>query len=109
MKSLEFFRNISIGQYVDSHSWFHRLRPAAKYIVLFALTVLAIAAPSPVGAALSICVAFVVALGSKIRLSFLLRSVKPVLPGDCSNRTSAIFLCLANDTSTVFLRAGIFL
>ncbi|HNX73501.1 MAG TPA: energy-coupling factor transporter transmembrane protein EcfT [Spirochaetales bacterium] len=108
MKSLEFFRNISIGQYVDSHSWFHRLRPAAKYIVLFSLTVLAIAAPSPVGAVLSICVAFVVALGSKIRLSFLLRSVKPVLPVIVLTALLQFLFAWPNDTSTVFLRAGIF-
>ncbi|HOV93696.1 MAG TPA: energy-coupling factor transporter transmembrane component T [Spirochaetales bacterium] len=108
MKSLEFFRNISIGQYIGTDSWFHGLKPAAKYVIVLGLTVLAIAAPSPVGAALSIMVAFLVALGSRIKLSFLLRSVKPVLPVILLTAVLQFLFAWPGDNSSVLLRAGIF-
>lgn len=108
MKSLEFFRNIGIGQYVNSGSWFHRLRPAGKYLIVLALTVLAVAAPSPVGVGLAIAGAFAIAYASKIRLSFLLRSVKPVFPVIVLTATLQFLFTWPNDNSEVLLRLGIF-
>jgi energy-coupling factor transport system permease protein len=80
MKNLEFFRNISIGQYVDSGSRFHRFRPTTKYIFLIALATLAIATPTPAGVALVLAVAICLAAASRISIGLLLRSLTPIFP-----------------------------
>lgn len=80
MKNLEFFRNISIGQYIDSHSFFHGLRPATKYLFLLGLMVLAIASPTIAGAGFAFCASLVLAQFSMVPILFLLRSLKPIFP-----------------------------
>lgn len=80
MKNLEFFRNIGIGQYIDSGSWFHGLRPSTKYVFLLALSAVAIAAPTPLAVALVILLSLGLAAASRIPLPFLLRTLKPIFP-----------------------------
>ena len=80
MKNLEFFRNIGIGQYIDSGSWFHGLKPSTKYLMLLALSAPLLAAPSPGGIGIAILAALALAAASRIPLSFLLRALKPILP-----------------------------
>jgi len=80
MKNLEFFRNLGIGQYIDSGSWFHGLRPSSKYAYLLALSCAAIAAPTLVGVAVVLAVTMGLAVASRIPPAFLLRSLKPIFP-----------------------------
>ena len=80
MKNLEFFRNISIGQYIDSGSWFHGLRPSTKYVFLLLLSLIVIATPSPIGVTTALLFAVCLAVASKISLLFLLQSLKPIIP-----------------------------
>ncbi len=79
MKDLEFFRNISIGQYSSGDSLLHRLTPATKYLWLFALSI-----PGAVGGISGVAMVLLLALcagrGAGIRPAFLLRGVKPALP-----------------------------
>lgn len=80
MKNLEFFRNIGIGQYIDSGSWFHGLKPSTKYLILLALSAPLLAAPTPGGIGAAILATLALAAASRIPLSFLLRALKPILP-----------------------------
>jgi len=40
MKSIEFFRNIPFGQYIDNDTFLHRLSPAVKIVWVFMIIVL---------------------------------------------------------------------
>lgn len=80
MKNLEFFRNLGIGQYIDSGSWFHNLRPSSKYAFLLSLSLAAIATPTLVGVAIILAVTLGLAVASRISPAFLLRSLKPIFP-----------------------------
>ncbi len=80
MKDLEFFRNLAIGQYVDARSSFHSLGAGTKGFVLFALALVAIAAPSPLGAALPFVAALALGRAAGLGSGFLVRGVKPALP-----------------------------
>ena len=80
MKNLEFFRNIGIGQYIDSGSWLHGLKPSSKYLMLLALSAPLLAAPTPAGIGIAILAALALAAASRIPISFLLRTLKPILP-----------------------------
>ncbi len=80
MRNLEFFRNVSIGTYIERDSPVHRMSPAAKYAWLLAVTVPAVAAGSAVvvGFLAGSCVLF--AYLASLRPSSLLRGFLPVLP-----------------------------
>lgn len=80
MKDLEFFRDISIGQYVDTGSRLHAFAPGTKYLGLFALAGVALAAPSPLGVLLPFIVAFGLARAAHVGQSFLLRGLRMALP-----------------------------
>jgi energy-coupling factor transport system permease protein len=80
MRGIEFFRNLSIGQYVDSGSYAHRLRPATKYLWLLALMAPAVAASSWAGAAFPLALALAIAALSGVGPGFLLRGAKPLAP-----------------------------
>jgi energy-coupling factor transport system permease protein len=80
MKGIEFFRNVSIGQYVDSGSYAHSLRPSTKYLWLLALMASGIAASSYLGAALPLALALAIGAGAGVRPAFLLRGIKPLIP-----------------------------
>lgn len=80
MKGIEFFRNVSIGRYIDVDSPVHRLTPVAKYLWLLAILVpVSVSASTTVVIASSV-VAIVCTMLSRVRLGFLLRGFVPVLP-----------------------------
>ena len=79
MRSLEFFRNVSIGQYSGGGSAVHRLTPATKYLWLFALSIPA-AAGGPLAVALSLALALAFAGLAGLSPVFLIRGVKPAVP-----------------------------
>lgn len=80
MRGIEFSRNVSIGQYVASNSYVHRLTPATKYLWLLSLMSVAIAGLtfSVVLAVLASALAIGAAAG--LRPGFLLRGIKPLAP-----------------------------
>lgn len=80
MKNLEFFRNVSIGQYVAGDSILHRMKPSTKFLWLLGLVVPASVSPSVCAIALAGIVALALALASGIRPGFLARGIVPVLP-----------------------------
>lgn len=80
MRNLEFFRNVSIGQYVDGDSPVHRASPSSKFLWLFAVLLPASVVPQAavVGILALTCLGF--ALLARVGLGFLLRGFLPVLP-----------------------------
>jgi energy-coupling factor transport system permease protein len=80
MKGIEFFRNLSIGQYMAGYSYIHRLRPATKYLWLLALMVAGIASSSYAGVLLPFALALSFGAMAGIGVGFLIRGLKPLLP-----------------------------
>jgi energy-coupling factor transport system permease protein len=80
MRGIEFFRNVSIGQYRQGSTYVHRLGPATKYLWLIALMVSGIASSSYAGALLPLALALAIGAEAAIRPGFLLRGLKPLLP-----------------------------
>jgi energy-coupling factor transport system permease protein len=80
VRGIEFFRNVSIGQYWPGTSYVHRLTPATKYLWLLVLMVSGIASSSYAGALVPLAVALAVGASAKVRPGFLLRGVKPLVP-----------------------------
>lgn len=106
MKDLEFSRNISIGQYLGTGSRFHRLTPASKYLVLLALSVPALAAPTPIGAIAPFFAALLLGRIAKIPPSFLVRGLKPALPVFVFAGALQFLFGWPGDDSLVLLRLG---
>lgn len=80
MKGLEFFSNISIGQYIDTGSFVHRLTPATKFFGILVFFVAMFANTNVSGTLLlGLCV-MVPALFAGVNPFFLLRGLKPALP-----------------------------
>ena len=80
MKNLEFFRNVSIGQYLERDSPVHRLAPVTKYLWLLAAVVPLSFAGSPFVVAFVAGTIILLALVAKVSPLFLLRGFLPVLP-----------------------------
>ncbi|TFG80060.1 MAG: hypothetical protein E4H20_11340, partial [Spirochaetales bacterium] len=80
MKNMEFFRNVSIGQYVDEDTPVHRLAPATKYLWLLALLTPASLARSTLSVMVLAASSLVFALVARVRPLFLLRGFLPVMP-----------------------------
>lgn len=80
MRGIEFFRNVSLGQYVAGSSYLHSLTPATKYLWLLCLMVSGIASPSYAGALLPFALSLGLAAAAGIRPGFLLRGIKPLVP-----------------------------
>ncbi|MBN1520647.1 MAG: energy-coupling factor transporter transmembrane protein EcfT [Spirochaetales bacterium] len=80
MKNLEFFRRVSIGQYLDADSPVHRLTPATKYLWLFALILPASMARSSLAIILVAAACLAAAKLARVHLRYLLRGFGPVLP-----------------------------
>ena len=108
MKGIEFFRNVSIGQYQSGSSYVHRLTPATKYLWLVALMVAGIAATSYVGALLPLAVALAIGASAKIRPGFLLRGIKPLLPLLALTALLQALFSWPGDSSTVLVALGPF-
>jgi energy-coupling factor transport system permease protein len=80
VNEFELLRNITIGQYLPTGSYLHRLDPRAKIIAAALLTAAVSFTPSILGnASLLIACAAVVALG-RIPFSYALRGLIPAVP-----------------------------
>jgi energy-coupling factor transport system permease protein len=79
MKGLEFFRDVSIGQYLAGTSYVHRVRPTTKYLWLLSLMASSIASSSVAGALLPFASSLAICAAARIRPSFLLRGLKPLV------------------------------
>jgi energy-coupling factor transport system permease protein len=106
MKNLEFFKNLSIGQYVDVTSVVHALSPAAKFLWLLAIVM-------PVSLSRSTLVVAIVAssvLGfsilSRVKPSYLLRGFLPVLPLVLIVALLQILFTWSSDTSAALFSIG---
>ena len=108
MRGIEFFRNVSIGQYVDSGSYIHSLRPSTKYLWLIALMVSGIAASSWVGAAFPFALALALGACAGVRPGFLLRGAKPILPLLALVALLQFLFSWPGDDSAVLLSLGPF-
>ena len=80
MRGIEYFRNVSIGQYRAGNSIIHRLTPTTKYLWLLALMIASIASSSYAGALIPLAVALSIGAAAGIGPGFLLRGVKPLIP-----------------------------
>lgn len=106
MKNFEFFRNLSIGQYVEADSPVHGLSPAAKYLWLIAMiTVASFSRSSLVLLALALTVLGFTLL-AKVRPLFLLRGFLPVLPLLAFAALLQVIFTWAGDTSPALMSLG---
>ncbi len=79
MKSIEFFRNIPFGQYVDTNSFLHLLSPAVKIVCALMLIVVVTAAGSLVLLSALAVFFLCLVLLSRVPPRFLLRGLVSVL------------------------------
>ncbi|HET7839933.1 MAG TPA: energy-coupling factor transporter transmembrane protein EcfT [Rectinemataceae bacterium] len=106
MRDLEFFRNVSIGQYVDTGSAIHRMSPATKYLWLLALAIPAMASPGYAGALSPLLAALGRAAAARVSPGFLLRGLKPVVPLFAVVAVMQVLFGWPGDRSAVLFRAG---
>jgi len=79
MRDINYFNNISIGQYVDIESPIHRLTPRSKYGFLLAFSCLVLSTPTFLGAFAGIIAAIILQAVSKLPISYMFRSLKPLI------------------------------
>ena len=108
MKGIEFFRNVSIGQYRPGSSYVHSLTPATKYLWLLALMVAGIAATSYAGALLPLGAALAIGAAAKISPGFLLRGIKPLVPLLAISAFLQAVFSWPGDSSAVLVALGPF-
>jgi energy-coupling factor transport system permease protein len=108
VRGIEFFRNVSIGQYVDSRSYIHSLRPSTKYLWLIALMASGIAASSWAGAAFPFVLALALGACAGVKPGFLLRGAKPLLPLLALVALLQFLFSWPGDDSAVLLSLGPF-
>ncbi|MGA2547816.1 MAG: energy-coupling factor transporter transmembrane component T [Rectinemataceae bacterium] len=106
MRGIEFFRNVSIGQYRPGTSYAHRLTPATKYLWLLALMVSGIASSSYLGALLPLAAALAIGAVAGIRPSFLLRGIKPFVPLIASTAVLQALFPWPGDASRLLVSLG---
>jgi energy-coupling factor transport system permease protein len=80
MRNLEFFMNVSIGQYLERDSPVHRLAPVTKYLWLLAVIMALGMARSTLAVTFVACTTIGMALLARVSPVFLLRGFLPVLP-----------------------------
>ncbi len=108
MRGIEFFRNVSIGQYVPTGSYVHRLSPATKYQALLALF-LAIFANTGIPATLMIlAVVILIALAAKVGPGRLLRGMIPAWPFLALLVALTLIMQSASDPSPTIAALGAF-
>lgn len=73
------FKNILIGQYIDTGSVLHRLDARIKIIITLAFAVMIFSANGVFGVVYTIAVCFGLVLLSKMKASVILRSIKPII------------------------------
>lgn len=107
MRSLEFSRNVSIGQFQAGRGGVQALGPATKYLGLLAL-----ALPAALGGWKAVLVsgiaALLVARAAGIRPSFLLRGLRPALPFFVLAALLQFFFGWPGDSSVVLFSLGPF-
>jgi energy-coupling factor transport system permease protein len=106
VRGIEFFRNVSIGQYRPGTSYVHRLRPSTKYLWLLALMAAGIASSSYAGVLLPLLLALAIGASAKISPGFLLRGVKPLLPLLLFTALLQTLFSWPGDTSRVLVHLG---
>jgi len=106
VKDLEFFRNATLGQYVDSPSRVHAFAPLTKYLGLLALAAPALASRTAYAALAVMALGLLVALAAGVRPAFLLRGLKPALPALALIMALQILLSWPGDASAALLRLG---
>ncbi len=106
MKGLEFWKNVSIGRYVESDSPVHALAPATKYLWLLAIMI-------PISASRSaavVCANFALPLAfaalARVRIRFLLRGFLPVLPFIALAASFQVLFSWPGDASPVLVAVG---
>lgn len=78
MKSIEFFRNVPFGQYIDNDTFLHRLSPAVK-IVWILMTIVLITGVNSLIILLSLLIiTFSLVLLAGIKPNFILRGLLPI-------------------------------
>jgi len=106
MRGIEFYRNVSIGQYRPGSTYIHRLTPATKYLWLVALMVSGIASRSYAGALLPLAAALSIGAAAKISPGFLLRGVKPLVPLLVLTAVLQALFAWPGDTSPILFALG---
>jgi energy-coupling factor transport system permease protein len=106
VRGIEFFRNVSVGQYVDSDSYVHRLTPATKYLALFALLAVVFANTSIAGTFGVLAVVILAAAASRVGLGFLARGVLPAWPFLALLAAMTLLFQSATDSSPVLVALG---
>ena len=80
MKDLQFFANVSIGQYIDSGSFVHRLTPVTKFFGILVFFIVMFANTNVTGTTLLGLWVLAAALAARVNPLFLLRGIKPAMP-----------------------------
>lgn len=106
MKGLEFWKNVSIGRYIDRDSPVHRLTPVAKYLWLLAIMVAASVSSSIVVLCITAMLALVFALIARVSIGFLLRGFLPVLPFLGLAAVFQILFSWPGDKTVLLIRIG---
>ncbi len=107
MPGLEFFRNMSIGQFIDTHSPVHAFTPATKYLGLFLLFALALAAPGMPGLVFLFLLVLGIGVAARIPPLFLLRGILPAMPLFGVAALLQLVFAWPGDNSAVLLRLWI--
>ncbi len=108
MKNLEFFRNVSIGQYIDKDTFVHRLSPVTKFLWLFAFVVPVNLARSVPLVALLGLILLAVTLCAGVKIAFLLRGILPVAWLIVFAAFLQVLFTWPSDTSPVLIGLGRF-
>jgi len=106
MRNLEFFMNVSIGQYLERDSPVHRLAPVTKYLWLLAVVLPLSLVRSPFVVAFAAGSTILLALLAKISPLFLLRGFLPVLPLVGFAAAMQVVFTWPGDQSTVLAALG---
>jgi energy-coupling factor transport system permease protein len=106
VRGIEFFRNVSIGQYMNTGSYIHRLTPATKYLGLFALLIAVFANTTIPGTAAVLLIVVVASLFAKVGPGFLLRGMIPAWPFLSILVVMTLVLQSRSDASATILSAG---
>jgi energy-coupling factor transport system permease protein len=106
MRGIEFFRNVSIGQYVHTGSYVHGLSPATKYLALFALFFAVLANTTIPGTAAVFLTVMAAALAARVGPGFLLRGMLPAWPFLAILAIMTFALQPASDASPILLAVG---
>ena len=108
MKGLEFFRNVSIGQYIEGDSPVHRLTPATKF---FAITLFFVVLFANTGVSGTLALGLVVlalALVARVSPLFLLRGMLPALPFLAILGILTLVFQQASESSAILFSLGFF-